>query len=135
MKRREIILGGLVAAGLLAATASAATARQAVYPHAPKGTVRIGNYYALDPTCAIVGLPRIQVLSGPSNGQIETRQVRDFPSYPTFNIRAKCDTQRVPMTEVLYRAAPGFHGVDMVTYAIIFPRGEMRRQIRRILVP
>lgn len=135
MKWYKALAALLVAAGTLSASDGMAAARQAIYPHPPQGTIRIGNYYALDPTCAVVGMPKVYALSGPSNGQIETRQVRDFPNYPTFNVRAKCDTQRVPMTEVLYRPTPGFHGVDTVTYAIVFPRGQLRRHTHRILVP
>ena len=118
-----------------AALAGPVSARQAVYPVPPKGTVRIGFYYALDPTCAVVGMPKVFTVAGPSNGTIETREVRDYPNYPTFNVRARCDTQKVPVTEVLYRAAAGFHGIDTVVYAVAFPRGQLRRFRHRILVP
>ncbi|WP_158812045.1 hypothetical protein [Beijerinckia sp. L45] len=132
MLGRALRLGCLAAA--LAMPPHTTQAARATYPIPPRGTVRIGSFYALDPTCATIGLPTVQLVAGPSNGTIEARHARDFPNFPTSNVRVKCDTRRVPVTEVLYRATPGFVGVDSVTYDIVFPRGQLRRYRRVIVV-
>jgi len=131
---RHTSLAGRLAAAALFVQAGAVEAARANYPVPPRGTVRIGSFYALDPTCATIGMPSISVVAGPSNGRIEARQTRDYPNFPTFNIRARCDLRKVPVTEVLYRPTPGFRGVDFVEYEVIFPRGQLRRYSRRIVV-
>ena len=133
MMNRAGRFAGLMAV-TLAACSPAARAARANYPVPPHGTVRIGFFYALDPTCATIGLPTVSVVAGPSGGTIEARHVRDYPNFPTSNVRAKCDTRKVPVTEVLYRAAPGFVGTDTVIYEVVFPRGQLIRYQRRIVV-
>jgi hypothetical protein len=128
---RYLSLSTLLAAALLAQV-GVAEASGAVYPKPPRGTVRVGFFYQIDPTCASFGAPSIAVVSGPSNGQIETRAIRDYPNFPSFNIRFRCDLRKVPGTEVLYRSTPGFRGVDTVVFDVVFPRGQLKRYTQRI---
>jgi hypothetical protein len=115
--------------GCAAWTSGSALAR-VPYPRPPKGAVRIGSFYALDPLCVSLGRPSVTLVSAPIGGRVETRETRDYPNFPTSNVRARCDLRKVPVTEVL----SGFRGVDTVVFQVVFPRGQLVSYSRRIVV-
>ncbi len=94
----------------------------------PGHTLKIGFFH--DPQnadCSLQGDQHIvfNVLAQPQFGKLSVEPyVMGFPDYAGNTLLFKCDTGRIPATEVTYLAPQGFSGVDQVSYSIYFPNGH-----------
>ena len=75
-------------------------------------SIMLGYYYELNPDCTSVGDFKVYTTSQPQGGRVTYVQTVGFPTYPTSNIRSKCDSRRVNVTKVFYKAFSKFVGND-----------------------
>ena len=88
--------------------------------------LKLGHWYAVDPSCASTGQTEIRVLAKPQNGTVEIRNAEDYPSYPPNNVRSACNKTAVPATQVWYTPKEAFSGSDQLSMLVIFPSGASR---------
>lgn len=88
---------------------------------------KIDIVISLDPTCQSMGLSQVNILEPPRSGQIVTTQGREYPNFPSFNTRSRCNTHRVPALVVSYQSAADFRGEDEFTLEFVGPLGVPRR--------
>ena len=123
-----------VAIALLSAT----TAEGQVIPR--DGTVLSGRALRLhfatsiNPDCSLSGRPTIRITRAPEHGRVTVTQARDFPNYPTSNVRSVCNTRRVGGTAVIYQSQRGFVGTDNLQDDTIFPDGHVTQHSSTITV-
>lgn len=108
----------------LAAPGSIRTVEKVV---APGQTLRVFSASVVDQGCRSLGPMRIGLLEEPNNGQVEVGSGRDYPSFPTWNTRSRCNTQKVPATVVTYRPAAGYTGEDSFAMEFVGPLGNVGR--------
>jgi len=97
-------------------------------------TQKIDYFAAVDPSCQSMGAMTINLLAPPHAGQIQLTRGREYPNFSAFNTRARCNTQKVPATQLLYTSAPGYAGEDEFTLEAVGPLGAARRWRYRITV-
>ncbi len=97
-------------------------------------TQKIGFVVALDPACRSLGPVSVNLLDPPHAGQIQLAQGREYQDFSAFNTRARCNTQKVPATQILYTAPPGYAGEDDFTIEIVDQLGGMQRRRFRVTV-
>jgi hypothetical protein len=68
--------------------------------------------YSLNPDCSLAGMPSMEVLTAPSHGSIEVRNVESFPAHPATDPRHECNQRKSAMTGALYTPDTGFIGSD-----------------------
>lgn len=81
----------------------------------------------LDPACKPLGLSEVNVLEAPRGGQISTARGQEYPNFPSFNTRSRCNTTRVPAVVVSYQSEAGFRGEDEFAIEYVSPFGVPRR--------
>ncbi|WP_407528482.1 hypothetical protein [Methylobacterium oryzisoli] len=97
-------------------------------------TQKIAYFAAVDPACHSMGPVSVNLLDTPHVGQVEVAQGREYPNFSTFNPRARCTTQKLPATQILYTAPPGYAGEDDFTIEIVGPLGGVQRWRYRLTI-
>ena len=97
-------------------------------------TQKIDYFIALDPTCQPLGPITINMLDEPHAGRVEVVHGREYPGFAQFNARARCNTHKVPATQLLYTAASGYTGEDAFTIERVGPYGVPQRWRYRVTV-
>ena len=82
---------------------------------------------SIDQVCHSLGAATINVLEPPHGGFLEVLQTKAYPNFNALNTRSRCNTLKLPATEVVYQSAGNFLGPDAVTLEIILPGGGARR--------
>ena len=97
-------------------------------------TQKIAYFNAIDPTCRSMGAMAISLIEEPHAGKVQLAQGQEYPNFTTLNSRSRCNTRRLPATQVLYTAAPGYVGSDEFALEVVGPLGAARRIRYRIAV-
>ncbi len=83
---------------------------------------------SLNPDCTPSGSRAVvKVVQPAQHGEVEVKETQDFPNFPPFNPRAKCNSQRVPGTIVTYHPARGYVGDDAFAYETYTNTGRVIR--------
>jgi hypothetical protein len=93
--------------------------------------------YSLNPDCSLAGMPSMEVLTAPSHGSIEVRNVESFPAHPATDPRHECNQRKSAMTGALYTPDTGFIGSDKFVMRGVFASGDsvVRQYITTIEAP
>jgi hypothetical protein len=87
----------------------------------------MGNGYSVNPDCSADGTVVVRVLKEPAHGTFGSRTAMVFPSFPSENPRAHCDSRRVSGQEQTYKSKPGYTGPDDLEFEFIYPHGDTKR--------
>ncbi|QEN89839.1 hypothetical protein FZC33_27565 [Labrys sp. KNU-23] len=123
-----VVLVGLTAAGCV--TSGLGTSRGSGASGAavavPSGRIsKIDQFSYITPTCREVPGVAARVTKQAAYGRVSIRRARDFSPYDAGNSSAGCNSQRVPVWQVLYTSAPGYQGPDHFAYRKAFPNGKV----------
>ncbi len=72
--------------------------------------------FAVNPDCSSRGLPKLWVSQAPEHGTAEVSNRDGHPGFPQGNPYASCNASLVPGVLVTYTSAPGFTGLDAMTF-------------------
>ncbi len=87
------------------------------------GSISGGFLSMVNPDCSSGGMHKVRVVQAPEQGTLDVAKTTNFPSFLPMNPRAKCNTQRVPGTQITYRAKSGYVGTDAYVLEIFAPNG------------
>ncbi|MGJ4857159.1 hypothetical protein AB4037_02065 [Labrys sp. KB_33_2] len=123
-----VVLVGLMAASC--ATSGSGTSRGSDVSGAAvavsSGRVsKIDQFSYITPACREVPGVAAHVTKQAAYGRASIRRARDFSPYEAGNSSAGCNSKRVPVWQVLYSSAPGYHGPDQFAYRKAFPDGKV----------
>lgn len=86
--------------------------------------IELRSALSLDRNCDPYELPRLAIIRAPQNGAI-TEDIRErYSNFGSNNARKICNDKKSKATYALYRAKPGFQGVDRFTFALIYYDGK-----------
>lgn len=86
--------------------------------------IEIRSGMSLDLNCELLGQARVAIIRAPQNGTVLEQQRDRFPNFGNANPRRICNDKRTKATFAIYRANPGFQGVDRFRFAIVYYNGE-----------
>ena len=113
---------------------------RAQYNPAPHLVVRSGGQVvmyrltSLNPDCTSRGYATVNLLEAPRGGEALVADKRDYVAFWPGNPRSACNKRKVPATEIIYKASPGFVGNDAFKAEIIDSEGVSRTRIFRVEV-
>jgi hypothetical protein len=87
------------------------------------GEFVLGPYSNLNLDCSLIGHPQIKIVQAPKSGTVTTVRRNGFPNNPSSHSRAHCNTRRVPVLDIVYRAKSNTSGTDQVIFEVIWPNG------------
>ena len=109
--------------------AASAWAQYDPRPHwvvAAGGSLTIYKIVAINPDCSSLGQAAIHLLSAPAGGQVTLGARRDYLAFAPGNPRSACNHRKLPATEMIYHASPGFAGIDRFSAEVIDATGVAR---------
>ena len=59
-------------------------------------------------------------------GQVTLSAGREYLAFAPGNPRSACNRRKLPATEMIYHASPGFAGIDRFSAEVIDPTGVAR---------
>jgi hypothetical protein len=117
---------GLAVAGALAVIAGADGAHAEIAVAAGH-SVSLMTMSSIDQACHPLGPVTVNVISPPQGGFLAITQVKTYPNFNALNTRSRCNTLKLPATQVIYQSSGTFLGLDIVTIEAIFPGGDVKR--------
>ena len=122
LMRHALGIGGLLcAASIGIGTASAETIVAAGH------SVSLLTISSIDQVCHSQGAITVNVLEPPRGGFIEVIQTKAYPNFNSLNTRSRCNTIKLPATEIVYQSAGNYLGADSVIVELVTPGGGARR--------
>jgi hypothetical protein len=91
------------------------------------GRVKLTSLGAFDQVCHSLGPMTVGVIEQPHAGTILVDRVNDYPNFPAFNTRSRCNTMKLPETRISYQSTAGYIGQDETLIEIIGPMGRVLR--------
>ncbi len=76
--------------------------------------LKIDRVIIVDRNCRPMEPSSLTLLEPATYGEIRFTRSSDYPTFPEFNPRAKCNGRKLPSTSIIYSPAPGFTGEDTV---------------------
>lgn len=91
--------------------------------------VQIGSHTSSwDGRCMATAMPTFVVLTPPKNGAITTQQGTAIAGKGSTGSKS-CNGRTFPAMLVIYQPTAGFHGDDLVQYAVRYPSGQVTRNV------
>ncbi|WP_271896118.1 hypothetical protein [Candidatus Phyllobacterium onerii] len=110
------ISSGLLIAGCQTADPKATKTGSGVETISIKSGQKFGyTFYKVNPDCSSAKVPTLKLISKPSHGTIVISQGYGHSAYAAGHPLSKCNSHRILMASVIYKAASGFVGTDTVT--------------------
>lgn len=86
--------------------------------------IELRSGLSLDRLCNPYEPARVAIIRAPRNGTV-TEELRErYSTYGSDNPRKICNDRKWKATYALYRAKPGFQGVDRFRFAIVYYDGN-----------
>jgi len=83
--------------------------------------------YSANPDCTATGAITMKTLVAPEHGRVTFQRTGVFPTFPSWNVRERCNTRRVPGIKAIYTSQRGYQGIDRLAVEVIYPNGNYRR--------
>ena len=114
---------GFFAAAALVIAAVPAQAQD--YKTAVGGSpIELRRAWSTNPDCTGAGSVTMRLSGAPQHGRVTFTRGGVFPNFPASNVRAHCNTRRVPGITAHYTAQRGYSGPDSASIEIFFPDGS-----------
>ena len=90
-------------------------------------TLKISYFMSALPTCETIGTPNVSLISEPQNGRVFTKDGREYSGFPLNDPRSRCNTLKLPATDLFYTSTHGFRGEDTFEVLSVNPMGVPHR--------